>query len=240
MITKLRCLLLDDELPGLSYLKMICDQLEELEVVKAFNDPIIFLRDLPNLEFDLCILDIEMPGMNGLELATMLKDKMVIFTTAYNEYAAEAFDLNAVDYVRKPVQRERLHQAVLKARARQQSLPGEKGYIQLNTDKGKSLIHVRQLLYCTVSQTDSRDKLAYLSDGSQLTLKNISFERLAELLPKGQFVRVSKKDLIAVRAIQTFAYNEITTTVSTQTGTPLKLPLSDSYRKEFLRSVQPD
>jgi DNA-binding LytR/AlgR family response regulator len=229
---------LDDELPGLSYLKMICDQLEELEVVKAYNNPILFVRDLPGLEFDLCILDIEMPGMNGLELATLLKDKMIIFTTAYNEYAAEAFDLNAVDYVRKPVQRERLHQAVLKARARQQSLPGEKDFIQLNTDKGKSIIYIRQLLYCTVSPTDSRDKLAYLSDGSQLTLKNISFERLIELLPKGQFARANKKDLVAVRAVQTFAYNEITTTLPVSSGGPLKLPLSESYRKDFLRRIQ--
>lgn len=229
---------MDDELPGLSYLKMICDQLEELEVVKAYNNPILFVRDLPGLEFDLCILDIEMPGMNGLELATLLKDKMIIFTTAYNEYAAEAFDLNAVDYVRKPVQRERLHQAVLKARARQQSLPGEKDFIQLNTDKGKSIIYIRQLLYCTVSPTDSRDKLAYLSDGSQLTLKNISFERLIELLPKGQFARANKKDLVAVRAVQTFAYNEITTTLPVSSGGPLKLPLSESYRKDFLRRIQ--
>lgn len=231
---------MDDELPGLSYLKMICDQLEELEVVKAYNNPVAFLRDLPNLEFDLCILDIEMPGMNGLELASMLKEKMVIFTTAYNEYAAEAFDLNAVDYVRKPVQRERLHQAVLKAKARQQSAPGEKDYIQLNTDKGRSLIYVKQLLYCTVSPTDSRDKLAYLSDGSQLTLKNISFERLMELLPRRQFARVNKKDLIAIGAVQTFAYDEITTTLPTTAGAFLKLPLSDSYRKDFLRNIQAD
>ena len=61
---------MDDELPGLAYLKMLCDQLEEVEVVKAFNSPIMhLLKELPNLEFDLCILDIEMPEMNGLQLA---------------------------------------------------------------------------------------------------------------------------------------------------------------------------
>lgn len=229
---------MDDELPGLSYLKMICDQLEELEVVKAYNNPLVFLRDVPEQDFDLCILDIEMPDMNGLELASLLKDKMVIFTTAYNEYAAEAFDLNAVDYVRKPVQRERLHQAVVKALTRQQALPGEKDFIQLNTDKGKSLIYIRQLLYCTVSPTDSRDKLAYLGDGSQITFKNISFERLIDLLPRGQFARLNKKDLIAVGAVQTFAYDEITTTLPSTAGGFLKLPLSDSYRKDFLRILK--
>lgn len=231
---------MDDELPGLAYLKMLCDQLEELEVVKAFNNPAVFLNELPILQFDLCILDIEMPGMNGLQLAALLKGKSVIFTTAYNEYAAEAFDLNAVDYVRKPVQRDRLHQAVMKAVALHQSQSNEKEFLQLNTDKGKSLIYFNQLLYCTVSGTDSRDKMAILSDGTHLTLKNISFERLMELLPRRLFCRINKKDLIALRAVQTFAYDEITITLPNSSGQLLKLPLSESYRKDFLRSLQPD
>ena len=105
MNTKLRCLLLDDELPGLTYLKMLCEQLPELEVVKAFNSPDIFLKEVPNLDFDLCILDIEMPAMNGLHVANLLQGKPVIFVTAYKEFAAEAFDLDAIDYVRKPVKK---------------------------------------------------------------------------------------------------------------------------------------
>ena len=229
---------MDDELPGLAYLKMLCDQFEELEVVKAFNDPIVFLKELPALQFDLCILDIEMPGMNGLKLASHLKGKFVIFVTAYKEYAAEAFDLDAVDYVRKPVQRQRLHQAVMKAIMRQPAQPHEKDFTQLNTGKGKSLIYFNQLLYCTVSNTDSRDKIALLSDGTQLTLKNISFERLTGLLPTGQFCRLNKKDLLSLRAVHTFSYNEVTTTIPTAPGQFLKLPLSESYRKDFLRSIQ--
>lgn len=56
-----------------------------------------------------------MPGFSGLELAALLKGKLIIFTTAYKEFAAEAFDLNAVDYLRKPIQRERFEQAIAKA-----------------------------------------------------------------------------------------------------------------------------
>ena len=229
---------MDDELPGLAYLKMLCDQLEEVEVVKAFNSPTAFLKEVPELEFDLCILDIEMPEMNGLQLAGLLRGKPVIFTTAYNEYAAEAFDLDAIDYVRKPVRRERLHQAILKVINRQSAQQTERDFVQLNTDKGKALIYFNQLLYCTVSHTDSRDKIAFLSDGSQLTLKNISFESLLEILPPGHFCRLNKKDLIAQRAVQTFAYNEVTTTIPTSPGPFMKLPLSEHYRKDFLRSIQ--
>ena len=82
------------------YLKMLCEGLPTLEVVKAFNSPVTFLAEAPNLQFDLCIMDIEMPGMNGLEVAQMLGGKPIIFTTAYKEYAAEAYDLDVVDYVR--------------------------------------------------------------------------------------------------------------------------------------------
>ncbi|MCH5688586.1 response regulator [Niabella sp. W65] len=63
------------------------------------------MSELSRLEFDFCILDIEMPEMNGLQVAALLNGRPVVFTTAYKEYAAEAFDLDAVDYIRKPVKR---------------------------------------------------------------------------------------------------------------------------------------
>jgi len=99
--SKLKCLLLDDELPGLSYLKLLCEQIPELEVIRSFNDSGVFQDEFPKLDFDLCIMDIEMPGTNGIQLASLMKDKLVIFTTAYKDYATNAFDLDAIDYVVK-------------------------------------------------------------------------------------------------------------------------------------------
>ncbi|MBC7485311.1 MAG: DNA-binding response regulator, partial [Cytophagaceae bacterium] len=58
MNTKLRCLLLDDELPGLTYLRMMCEQIDYVEVVKAFNDPLKLVEEAGQLDFDICILDI--------------------------------------------------------------------------------------------------------------------------------------------------------------------------------------
>ncbi|HMK07155.1 MAG TPA: response regulator, partial [Flavobacterium sp.] len=118
MNTKLKCLLLDDELPGLAYLKMLCGQIPELEIIKAFNDPEKLLAAIPMLDFDLLISDIEMPGIDGLSLANSLKGKLIIFATAYKDYAADAFDMDAVDYITKPIKLERLQKAVLKASER--------------------------------------------------------------------------------------------------------------------------
>jgi DNA-binding LytR/AlgR family response regulator len=229
--------LLDDELPGLAYLKMLCEQIPALDVVKAFNNPETLLTEAPNLEFDLCILDVEMPGVNGLEVARLLKDKPVIFTTAYKEYASDAFDLDAVDYVRKPVQKERLEQAVEKALKRISVKPATRSFIQLNTDKGKTVVFFDQLMYIRSSDTDSRDKIALLSDGSELTMKNISFEKLQSSLPENDFARINKGEIVAIKAIHTFSSDQITTNISSAAGATIKLSLSEIYRKELVAKM---
>lgn len=239
MSTKLRCLLLDDELPGLTYLKMLCEQIPDLEVVKAFDNPVNLLRELPDLEFDLCILDIEMPEMNGLQVANLIQGKPVIFTTAYSDHAAEAFDIDAIDYVRKPVRMERLQQAIEKAKTRLNQQKNEKHFIQLNTDKGKAIIFFDQLVYVRASEVDSRDKIAQLQDGSTIVLKNISFQSLKTVLPAEKFVRVNKKELIALKIVQLFSFDEITTNITVPNSkNPLRLILGEVYREGFLKRVK--
>ena len=234
MNTKLKCLLLDDELPGLSYLKLLCEQIPELEVIKAFNDPEIFLRDFPSMDFDLCILDVEMPGISGIQIAEMLKDKPVIFTTAYKDYATNAFDLDAIDYVIKPVKPERLQQAVNKAINRISSVSKIRKHIRLNTDKGNVLLFFDQLVYVHTSEIDSRDKTALLENGASLQLKNITFEKLTSILPSGQFCRVNKKELISLDKVLYFSNDQITTNIFLHSEKPLVLTLGETYRNEFI------
>lgn len=237
MDSKLRCLILEDELPGLAYLKMLCQQFPEVEVVKAFDDPKAFLNEIGQLQFDACILDIEMGEMNGLQIANILRDKAIIFVTAYKEYAAEAFDLNAIDYVRKPIQRDRLKQAIDKT-IRYLEKPGiEKAFVQLNSEKGKVLLYFDQIDYITIADLDSRDKIVYLKDGKNLTLKNISFDKLINLLPANRFCRINKKEIIALRIIRYFSYDEIVSDIVRNDNT-IRFSLSEVYRDEFLLQVQ--
>lgn len=232
-------MLLDDELPGLAYLKMLCEQIPELEVVRAFNNPITFLKEMNELNFDLCILDIEMPEINGVQLASQIKDKFIIFATAYKNYAAEAYDLDAVDYVQKPIKKERLQLAVQKVLNRVENKQLQKTYIQLNTDKGKSLLYFDKLKYIRSSDFDSRDKTAHLQDNSNVLLKNISFEKLLEMLPSEKFCQINKKELIALGAVSYFSHNEITTHIIQSNGKPLVLILGEKYRKNFLQIINP-
>jgi len=234
--TKIKCLLLDDELPGLSYLKLLCEQIPELEVVRAFNDPEIFLEKFDALDFDLCILDIEMPGINGIQLAALLKGRPVIFTTAYRDYATDAFDLDAIDYVIKPVKPERLQQAVNKAIQRISS-ENKATHLRLNTDKGIALIDVNQLVYIRTSDIDSRDKTALLSDGTNLHLKNISFEKLISLLPSARFCRVNKKELIQMSTVVFFSNDQITTNIYFQSEKASIMTLGETYRNSFISKI---
>ena len=233
-------MLLDDELPGLTYLKMLCEQLPDLEVVKAFNNPTIFLNEAPNLDFDFCILDIEMPEMNGLQIANLLNGKPIIFATAYKDYAAEAFDLNALDYIRKPIRLERLKQAVEKAKKHigNSTEQNHRTYIQLNTNKGKAILFFDKIAYIKTSENDSRDKVAMLFDGEDFVLKNITLDKLTELLPSSEFCRINKKEILALKAVQVFSFDEITSNLISGQGKNIKLFLSEHYRKEFLLKVK--
>lgn len=230
-------MLLDDELPGLTYLKMLCEQFPDLEVVKAFNSPVSFLKEVSDLEVDFCILDIEMPEMNGIELAKLLRGKHLIFTTAYKDYATEAFDLNVVDYVLKPVQKERLFQAIQKVRERMKAAPVKKNFLQLNTAQGKSLIYFDQILYIKTSEFDSRDKVMLLIDQTELLLKNISFEKLMGMLPADQFCQINKKELLAMTCIRFFSHDEITTHMTDKSGKKIVLKLSETFRNEFIQKI---
>jgi DNA-binding LytR/AlgR family response regulator len=229
-------LLIDDELPGLAYLKMLCEQLPDVEVVKAFNNPEVFLRELPGLDFDCCILDIQMPGMDGLALANLLQHKYIIFATAYSDYAADAFDLNAVDYLRKPIQKDRLERAVQKVRDRMALKPISK-HLQLNTENGKSLIFFEKIMLITSSERDKRDKQIWLEDGEKLLAKNISFDQLLGLLPAADFCRINKGQVIALRCIRFFSQNEITSSILNDKGAPLSFPVGEAYRREFVAKV---
>ena len=230
----IKCVILDDELLAISYLKLLCEQIDNVEVVKAFNDPKIFLSEINNIDCNLCILDIEMPGMTGLQVAEIISgSKKIIFTTAYKEYAAEAFDLNVVDYVRKPIKKERLIQAFEKAKELVEN-PAKKDFIEWNTNIGKTVIFTEQISYIKTSEIDSRDKDLILSDGTTIVLKNMNFKNLLEMLPAKDFAQVNKKEIIALSSIKVFSTNEIITTIATEDHTFLKLQIGDTYKNSLM------
>ena len=217
---------------------MLCEQIPEVEIVKTFNNPEKLLAEIPDLEFDLLISDIEMPGIDGLHLAEMIQNKLVIFCTAYKNYAADAFNIDAVDYITKPVRLERLQKAISKAFERFNKPETAKKFIQLNTDKGKTLLYFNQIQYIKTAISDSRDKTVLLTDGSFLNLKNVKFDTLLNELPEADFCRINKKEIVAVKAIKFFNHNEIVLHYLEKNDKNTMLILSETYRSDFLKKVK--
>mgnify|MGYP001627175810 CR=1 FL=1 len=215
---------------------MLCEQIPELEVLKAFNNPDVFLSEIPELDFDLCIIDIEMPMISGLEVANLLQGKLIIFATAYKQFALDAFELDAVDYLQKPIKKERLQMAVQKALKRIQQESPTKKFVQLQADKGKTLLYFDKIRYIKSALIDSRDKEVLLEDNSTLILKNISFEKLIELLPTADFCRINKNEIIKLSTVSFFSADQITTTITVK-GKNLVLTIGNSFKKDFLSKL---
>ncbi len=233
----LKCLLLDDELPGLAYLRTLCGQMEDVEVVRAFDDPEKFLREKDRLDFNVCVLDIRMPGMDGLEVGRQLRGKAVIFTTAYSDYAAEAFDLEAVDYVRKPVQAERLGKAFQKARAFLVANAQLSAAAEFNSNKGKVKLRLADIAFIAVADSDRRDKRVRLKDRQQWILKNISFAQLLELLPEKEFCQVNRSTILSLDMVASYSHDQILTHLTGDDGLPLTFTLNEAYRTAFRNKV---
>jgi len=228
-----KCVIVDDEIPNLAYLRALCDDVSFIRVVKAYNDPLKFLKEAESLDFQICILDIEMPEMKGIEVAASLSNKAIIFATAYKEYAAEAFELEAVDYLTKPIRKERLERALSRARNILEQPETADQFVILNSNKGKILLRFAEITIIQTSEIDRRDKKVLLRNQEEVILKNISFRQLLSSLPEGQFSQVNRKTAISMDCVVSFTHDTIRTTLNDERAQCVILPLTEQFRSSF-------
>ncbi|RDV83256.1 LytR/AlgR family response regulator transcription factor [Ammonifex thiophilus] len=126
---KLRALIVDDEYPARQELRYALSRIDNVEVVGEATNAQEALMLIKALDYSVLFLDIAMPGMNGLELGSIIQElprpPYVIYVTAYDEYAVKAFDVNAVDYILKPIDEKRLRKAIAKVMRLMQGSNGE-------------------------------------------------------------------------------------------------------------------
>ena len=114
----MNCIIVDDEPLAREAIQMLIDQTDNLDSIGSFNSPDAATNFLANNEVDLIFLDIQMPGTNGIEFAkTIPNDTFVIFTTAFSEFATDSYEVDAIDYLIKPVKLERFQKGVDKAQS---------------------------------------------------------------------------------------------------------------------------
>lgn len=219
-MSKLKAVLIDDEkssLQSLTYeLNAYCP---EVDVIAAFKDPGEGLAYIKSMPPDILFLDIEMPGMNGFDLLQALHtiDFAVIFVTAYDQFAIKAFEFNALDYLLKPVRKEKLIQAVKKVQDHQQQkldrtsldaliqnirVQTRSGIeqIALPTSDGFSMVHINDITYL---QADSNYTWVFISSQKKYLIAK-TLKDMEEMLQFPQYFRAHKSYLVNLNHVEKY------------------------------------
>jgi len=187
----IKCLIVDDEELARSLLKTYIGKVNFLELVADFENPLDAIKVLKEQKIDLLFLDIQMPEIKGTDFAKMIQDStQIIFTTAYSEYALDGYELNALDYLLKPITFERFLKAVnkLKAHTEQEasadSIVVKSGY-DLHKLKYDSILYI---------ESDSEYVIYHTTDGK--IMSNQSLTALEKKLPAELFMRVHRSYIV--------------------------------------------
>ena len=230
---KIICLAVDDEPPALDVLKKYIGSVNNLEVAGTCCDAVEALNFLRQQTIDLLFLDIQMPNLLGTDLMRTLKNPpKVIFTTAYRKFAVEGFELDAVDYLLKPISFERFLKAVNKVMETSlkaadsndnnydQQNNSQNAFINLRADRKNLKIPLDDILYIE----SLKDYIKVVTTTKNIITKQ-SISSMEEALPKNNFVRIHRSFIVAINKIESFTSDTIEIAKH-------ELPISRMYRHE--------
>lgn len=228
----INCLIVDDEPIARSGMLEYIEQVDFLYAVAACKNAIEASAALQHNVVDLVFLDIQMPKITGIEfLKNLPNPPLVIFTTAFPEYAIEGYELNVLDYLLKPISFERFFKAVVKAQAylnlriKQDTITTEP-YFFVKSNQKLEKIYIDDILYIealsnyVILHTKTRKHIVYMS-----------FKGIESQLPQNLFLKIHKSFIVAVNAIQTIDNDEVILQGHT-------LPISKSYRSAVMGRVE--
>lgn len=218
---------LDDERPGLVVLENFCRQVAFVQLDKTFQQPSEALRYVQQFPVDLLFLDIHMPSLSGLEFYQQVnQNTMVIFTTAYSQYAVEGFNLQAIDYLLKPFTVERFLQAVNKAKEhydlRHLSPATLPAYLMIRADYSLVKVNLVDILY--IEGLD--DYLKIHLENQRPLVARMTMKAILEKLPANDFIRVHRSFIIPLRRVANVR-NKVVTVGGKE------IPLGASYEADF-------
>ncbi len=226
----IRAIAIDDEPPALRIIERFSAGMDELQLLRTFTNPSEASKFLEHEKVDLLFLDIQMPSVSGLDFYRALpKGTLVIFTTAYSEYAVEGFELQAVDYLLKPFTRERFEKAIEKAKNtltyRQQLAAGGKQFISIRADYSTHRIALSDIRY--IEGLDDYIKIHL--DNARPIVARLTMKAMVEMLPTGAFMRVHRSYIIPLQRI-TMVRNK-----TIYIG-EVPIPIGGSYEEAFFKA----
>ena len=214
-MNKVKCIVIDDEELARTLLKSYIRKVDFLELIGSFENPIDSMSVLKENNIDIIFLDIQMPGLKGTDFAKMIDSTTrIIFTTAYSEYALESFDLNALDYLLKPIRFERFLQAVNKFKFEVTAIDD-----CLTVKSGYDLHKLKydDILYC---ESDNEYVVFYTID--KKIMSHQTLKSLEKSLPDTTFMRVHRSYIINKQKVSALKGRDLL--ISDK-----KIPVSDSY-----------
>lgn len=235
----LKCIAIDDEPLALRQISAYIAKIPYLELVATFNNAIEAQQRLASERVDLIFVDINMPDLNGVDFVRALTDRpMVVFTTAYSEYAIDGFKLDAVDYLLKPFSFADFSRAAAKANSlyelRQGRLPAQPGndseatpkdreYISVKADYKVSLVRIADIVYI---ESEGEYVRMHLNDGSTITTL-FRLKNMEAALPSEQFMRVHRSYIVNLRAIRSYVRGRIFLSDTEY------VPIGENYKEAF-------
>lgn len=226
----IRCLVVDDEELARALLKNYVARLPHLELAGECKNPLEAMAFLQQHPVDLLLLDIQMPELSGTEfLRTLPQRPLVIFTTAYADYALEGYELDVVDYLLKPFGFERFMQAVSKVSERlkgKSAAEVEKDFILVKSEHRLHRLRYEEIVYIE----GMREYVAFHTHTGARILSLRSLKQLEAELPTDKFIRLHKSYIAAIQHITALEGNQVL--VAGQ-----KLPLGANYRELVLERL---
>jgi DNA-binding LytR/AlgR family response regulator len=218
-------LIIDDNKIARTTIKQLAGKVDDIHIVAECQDAMEAYNLLREQPVDLLLLDIEMPGMTGLDLTKNLTGKrpLIIFITSKREYAADAFDLNVVDYIIKPVTNSRFIQAIDKAR---EVLDSNKEEVSVKEDEFifiRDSNIVRRLKLDNILYAEAMGDYVKLFTSEKFFAIHTTLKAVEERLPATRFLRVHRSYLVAIDKIDTLDGGALVIQ-----GKPL--PVADAYR----------
>jgi len=210
---KLNCLIVDDEPLAITVLETHIENIPSLHVAASCANAFMAMDALKKNSIDLMFLDIHMPKLMGQEfLRTLRNPPKVIFTTAYKEYALDAFDLDAVDYLLKPITLERLMKAVNKIsdvalpEVKEESVVVEnEGFVYFRAERKMVKVAYSNIVY--IESMKDYIKIVRVAEKPLLVKQSIS--SLEDILPAHLFVRIHRSYIVAINKIAAFTNHDV-------------------------------
>jgi len=235
----MKCIIIDDEPLAVDLLKEFVGRVDTLELISTFTNAIDAISIINQSNIDLIFLDIEMPHFTGIDFINAIEKKpLIIFTTAYSNYAVEGFNLGAVDYLVKPIPFHRFLKSVLRAQQifNQQNLPAtnnsvsapeiEQDFMFVRAEYENVKLNFEDILFIE----GLKDYVKIYTTDNKYTLTLISLIKLENLLSAKGFARIHRSYIINIKHVKSIQKNKVLIAEK-------RIPISESYKTAFFEKI---